>query len=552
MDEYKWLTKEDIGELSLIEVEGELFRRDFRKFIRESWHVIDSDVYRHNWHIDALAEHLQWVALGEIQRLMIMMPPRMGKSIITGVNFPAYLWTIDPGLKMITGSYDLSLAIRDARKARQLIMSPWYQRRFVDTLPERERWTLVDSFTRRRQDFYTNSMNGHRVAVSTDGKTTGEGGSLMIIDDPLNAKAAIKSKVERKNAIEWYNWAARSRLNNQNEDSIIVNAQRVHEDDLQGHLLKEEGSVTSGGRWVVLELPNEYNPRRKCIVEVPGLGKTFEDPRTEEGELLNPTRLGAVATKELKRAMGREYTAQYQQNPASDDGLILKRSYWGRWEWPEWHPERNQPRPLPQVHTIVAVVDTAFEASEDDDESACTVWGLFEHHEEEINPRTGKAGVSTYRQCAILLGAWRDHLEFPELREKVRATHEKFDCDLVLVEKKSSGHSLLHELRNAGLPVRGVKLGVRDKVERARIASLPLADGRIFYLPDRPWAEDVVDMCAKFPMADLKDIVDTCVIAWAWMRARSIVGTADTDEDGDASPFDEIERAANRERPIYG
>lgn len=550
--EYEWITKEELGNLNLIEVEAELFRRDFRKFVAGCWHVIDSDEFVPNWHIDAIADHLQWVVLGEIDRLMIMMPPRMGKSVLCGVAMPAYVWAIEPGRKMITASYDQSLSIRDARKSRQLIMSPWYTKRFIETLPPEEQWTMVDQFTRRRQDFYTNSMNGHRVAVSTDGKTTGEGGSMMVIDDPLNAKAAIKSEVERKNAIDWFNWAARSRLNNQNTDPIVLNAQRTHEDDLHGYLLKEEGNIMSGGRWTVLELPNEFNPRRKCIIEVPGIGRTFEDPRTKEGELLNPLRLGTAASEELKRAMKREYTAQYQQSPASDDGLILKRSYWQRWEWPEWHPERDTPRPLPQVHTIFMVVDTAFEAKEEDDESACTVWGLFEHYEENLSPRAeGMQGTGTYKQCAILLGAWRDHLEFPELRAKVRETHEKFDCDLVLVEKKASGHSLIHELRKHGLPVRGVKLGVRDKVERARIASLPLADGRIFYIPGRPWADDVVDMCAKFPMADLKDVVDTCVIAWAYMRARSIVGAADTDEDGDARPFDEIEKDASR-RPLYG
>jgi predicted phage terminase large subunit-like protein len=209
--------------------------------------------------------------------------------------------------------------------------------------------------------------------------------------------------------------------------------------------------------------------------------------------------------------MKREYTAQYQQNPASDDGMILKRSYWKRWEWPEWHPQRNEPRGLPQVHTVIAVWDTAFETKEEDDESACTVWGLFEHYEDTISGRTGEIvqNGGTYKQCAILLGAWRGKLEFPDLREKAKEIHAKFECDYVLVEKKASGHSLVQELRRAGLPVRAVKIGVRDKVERARIASLPLADGRIYYIPGRPWAEDVVDMCAKFPMADLKDIVDT-------------------------------------------
>lgn len=541
----------DLGQLSLLNVEAELFRREFAKFVPAAWHIIDSDVFSPNWHIDAIAEHLQWVALGEIKRLMIMMPPRMMKSILCSVMFPAYLWTIDPGWKLITGSYDQGLSIRDARKSRQLIMSPWYQRRFVETMPEDERWSMVDQFARRRQDFYTNSKNGHRVAVSTDGKTTGEGGSLMLIDDPLNAKAAVKSDLERKNAIDWYNWAARSRLNNQNTDSIVLNAQRTHEDDLHGYLLKTEGNVSSGGKWVVLELPNEYNPRRKCIVEVPGIGQTFTDPREKEGELLCPARLGTGATEDLKRGMGREYTAQYQQAPASDDGLILKRSYWQKWEYPEWHPDHQKPRPLPAVHTIIATFDTAFETKEENDESACTVWGLFEHHEDTYNKRTGeilKAG-GVYKQAAILLASWRDRVEFPELRDKAKEIHKEFDCDYILVEKKASGHSLVQELRRVGLPVRAVKVGVRDKVERARIASLPLHDGRVYYIPGRAWADDVVDMCAKFPMADLKDIVDTCVITWAYMRVRSIVGADETDEHGDMEPFEQIERASSK--PLY-
>jgi len=540
------LTQQDIAGLTLASVEGELMRRDFRKFVPGAWHTVDSDVFQHNWHIDAVAEHLQWVALGEIQRLMIMMPPRMMKSILCSVMFPSYMWAIDPGTKMITGSYDASLSIRDARKSRQLIMSPWYQQRFVDTLPEEERWSMFDALARKRQDYYTNSKNGHRVAISTDGRTTGEGGSIFIIDDPINAKAAVKSELERKNAIDWYNWAARSRLNNQNTDSIVLNAQRTHEDDLHGYLLKQEGNVASGGRWVVLELPNEYNPRRKCIVTVPGLGETFRDPREHEGELLCPGRLGARATKELKAGMQREYTAQYQQSPASDDGLILKRSYWQKWEYPQWHPQHTEARPLPQVHTIIAVLDTAFETGEENDESACTIWGLFEHHEQMPSGRPGGESKEVYKQAAILLGAWRDKVEFPELRAKAREICDEFDCDYVLVEKKASGHSLIQEMRRAGLPVRGVKVGSRDKVERARIASLPLADGRIYYIPGKAWAEDVIDMCAKFPMAALKDIVDTCVIAWAYMRMRSIVGANETNEEGDTEPFEEIEKSVKR------
>lgn len=537
----------DIGQLTLAEIEGELMRRDFRKFIPGAWHVVDSDVYKPNWHIDAIAEHLQWVILGEITRLMIMMPPRMGKSLATGVMAPAYCWALDPRVKLITASYDQTLSIRDARKSRQLIMSPWYQQRFIRTLPAEEQWGLVDQFTRQRQDFYTNTKNGHRVAISTDGRTTGEGGSLFMIDDPLNAKAAIKSEAERRNAIEWYNWAARSRLNNQNTDAVVLNAQRTHMTDLHGYCLEKEGRVESGGRWVVLELPNEYNPRRKCVITVPGIGETFRDPRTEEGELLCPERLGKTATKELRAGMGYEYDSQYQQNPMGDDGRILKRSYWQRWEYPEWHPEKGKTMPLPECHTILITWDTAFETKEEHDESAYTVWGLFEHHEEQIGERGGMKKV--FKQAAILLGAWRGKLEFPELRTKAKEVQRQYEADLVLIEKKASGHSLIQELRRAGLPVRGVKVGSSDKIERARISSLPLSDGRIYYLPGRPWAEDVVEMCARFPVEDLKDIVDTCVITWAYMRMRSLVGANETDEDGDTEPFEEVKRMGRK--PVY-
>lgn len=557
------------GRLDLTQVQGEIYRRDLRRYQAEMWHIIENKQYTNTYHLDAICDHLAYVSLGDIKRLIINVPPRMTKSITCGVGFPTWEWANNPGTQFLCASYEKSLAERDGWKAKTVIESPWYQKNLIDTLPSEDRWWLNPEMQQRK--YYTNSKGGHRISISTGGKTTGEGGDILMFDDPHNARD-VYSDIKRQSVIDWYDNAARSRVNDQNTGRIILIGQRTHDDDLFGYLLKKEGTIQQGGPWVQLTLPNEYYSKRRCITILPPPqvwdkergelvykeetdqeltdrteNPIFVDPRTEDGQLLAPSRLGTIATEELRNGMAkRDYEGQYNQNPATDDGLIIKRKWWRPWAYPAWHEKKGKMMPLPACSMIIQVYDTAFEEKEENDESARTTWGIFEHSPVIQDPRTGGTRTLPARMCAILLESWHDRVPFPELWREAKESHKDFEPDLVLIEKKASGHSLIQEFRKAGLSVRGVPVAT-DKVARAHVAVLPLEQGNIFH-PPMPWAEEVITMCAKFPMAKEKDVVDTCTMAWQALRRMGEVdaGSTDLDDDGTWHLF------RQKKRRLYG
>ena len=424
----------------------------------------------------------------------------------------------------------------------------------------------------QRREYYTNSKGGHRISISTGGKTTGEGGDILLFDDPHNARD-VYSDIKRQNVIDWYDNAARSRVNNQNTGRIVLIGQRTHDDDLFGYLLKKEGTIEQGGVWTHLNMPNEFSTKRRCVTILPPpMGwniKTgeleklkespkqreerlenpiFEDKRSKDGDLLCPPRLGTLLTAELKQGMAkRDYEGQYNQNPATDDGLIIKRAWWKAWAYPEWHDKAGQRMPMPNCTMIIQVYDTAFEEKEEADSSARTTWGIFEHEPETLDPRTGAIKRDRPRSCAILLEHWEDKVTFPDLWREAKESYEDYKPDFVAIEKKASGHSLIQEFRKADIPVRGIPVFI-DKVARAHIAILPLEQGNVYYPPSK-WADEVITACAKFPMAKEKDTVDTCTMAWMILRKLNEVGIGDdVQEDGTWNVFD---RKPKRKR-LYG
>jgi predicted phage terminase large subunit-like protein len=463
-------------------------------------------------------------------------------------------WIDNPATQWLTSSYDLNLSTRDALKSRRLIESPWFLDRWSDAFQVR-----TDENQKAR---YSNTDGGHRIAITSGGRTTGEGGDIILLDDSHNAREAY-SDTKRENIIEWYDNAMRSRLNNQNTGRVVHVGQRVHEADVIGHVIKKEGrcNVEERGKWVHLVMPNEFRPSTKCIINLPSEVEKaandpeyeakvfFEDPRTEEGELLCPGRLGRKATESLKPPTGmslRDYNSQYQQDPAADDGLILKRSWWLPWQWPEWSNKHHERREMPECEMIIQIYDTAFEEEEENDYSARTTWGVFLHQSERMNTKTGQLIKGPEKRCAILLEAWHDKVAFPDLRREARTSYDDWEPDWVIIEKKASGHSLIQELRKSGIPVKAVDPKGKDKVLRAHLSSGPLEQGCVFYVPGHLQAHDVIEECAKFPMGQYKDYVDTVVMALAFLRRMGSIEYFDEDE-GELNLF-----KPRRERGIYG
>ena len=462
-----------------------------REFTKASWGTIEPGVeFKNNWHIDAISDHLQAVVEGDIKRLIINVPPRHMKSISVAVALPAWTWASRPSKKFLFASYAASLSIRDSVKCRRLIDSPWYKAHFGD------KFKLTDDQNAKQR--FENDKTGFRISTSVGGALTGDGGDIICIDDPHNSIEADSSKV-REGVLDWWDQAMQTRLNDPKTGAFVIIMQRLHEQDLTGHILANQLK----GEWDHLMLPARYevgapNPMRSSL--------GFTDPRTEEGELLWPDRMDEKTLTNLERSLGSYAAAgQLQQRPSPKGGGILKASWWVPWEKEE----------LPEVSYVIQSWDTAFETKESSSYSARTTWGVFK-----------KDGYD----CLIVLEAWYDKVNYPELRKLAQEAYDDWEPDAVLIEAKASGQSLLADLRMAGVPVLAYSPD-RDKVARAHASSALLEDGRIYY-PKRKWAEDLISICAAFPAAKNDDLVDTATQAWLRLRKGWFLGhTEDPEED---------------------
>lgn len=513
-------------------VQAEACRMSLRRFAQEGWHTVDRAKLIWGPHLDALCDHLAYVSLGEIRFLVVNMPPRTSKSLVTSVIYPVWEWLQDPSLQFLTASYALQLSVRDALKSRRMIESEWFQRRWG------HEWRF--SFDEKLKRQYSNDCGGRRVAISVDSATTGEGGNRLVVDDPHNA-TDVESEVDRKAKHDWWDHAMSSRLNQPDKDAWIVNGQRTGEDDLFGHIERTHDMKEI----VRLVLPNEYDPKRHCKTFLPYTGKKiFSDWREKAGELLVPQRLTKAATVRLKRTMKDKYTLQYNQNPKGVEGAILKRSSWQPWAGD-----------APECKYLFTVYDTAFEEGEENDFSARTDWGIFEYRPwiEHEDPDTGDVVRirGKPRNAMILLGRWKDKIAYHKLKAEAKTHYRRHKHDWTLVEKKATGIVLCQDLsraRVAGLRKISLAHGKYkiDKVERANLASVVLDEGLVFYPEGRAWADEVIDECAKFPNATNDDITDTVVMALQFVRRMNEVGVWE-----DEAPDGEV-RLFKRKRALYG
>ena len=474
-------------------VRSEKMKRSLKEFTKNSWQAIEPgrDFYD-NWHIDAISEHLQAVVEGDIKRLIINVPPRHMKSISVAVALPAWAWTIQPDKRFLYASYAGSLSIRDSVKCRRLIDSQWYQRYFGDM------FNLTSDQNQKQR--FENNKNGQRIATSVDGALTGEGGDIIVIDDPHNVREAESSKV-REGVLEWWDQAMQTRLNDPKTGAFIIIMQRVHENDLTGHILGNEYNA-----WDHLCLPARYEKQHPTPTRST-LG--FIDPRTKEGELLWEKRVDEKTLGSLEKSLGSYASAgQLQQRPMPKGGGILKADWWQEWE----------SETLPDIEYLVQSYDTAFSTKETSSYSARTTWGIFRENG-QVN--------------AIVVEMWYDRVSYPELRKLAQEAYDDWQPDTVLIEKKASGQSLLQDLRMAGIPVLAYNPD-RDKIARAHASSALLEDGRIFYPKGKKWAKNLIDICSAFPAGDNDDIVDTCTQAWLRLRKGwFITHSTDYDEDED-------------------
>ncbi|RJQ53479.1 MAG: hypothetical protein C4521_07475, partial [Actinobacteria bacterium] len=457
-------------------------RASLAEFARQAWPLVQPGrPLIWSWHLDAICEHLQAVSDGRIRRLLINVPYRTGKSLFTGVFWPSWDWIHRPERQWLSVSYAQRLATRDALRTRRLIQSPWYQ----------ARWPHVRlSGDQGEKSRYECEAGGYRLSAGMTGGVMGDGADILLIDDPHDRQSA-HSEIERQGALTTYDEALTTRLNDPKSSAIVLIMQRLHEQDLSGHVLGREA-----GQWTHLMLPMEYEPERKCRTQ---LG--WSDPRSTPGELLCPERIGPDELAEMKISLGSYAAAgQLQQRPSPAGGGIIRKAWWRLWP---------KGKPIPPPLHVFASLDTAF--SERDHEhaaySARTTWMVFEDD--------SACGA----HALLLLSAWWDRVGYPELRKAVKDHHRQAELDCTVIERKASGLSLIQDLRRIRRPslnVRGFDPGRLDKTARAYVASPMFEAGRIYY-PDREWARKVIEMVGSFPSgappsADITDTVTQAVI----------------------------------------
>jgi len=527
-------------------VEAETMRREMRQFVKGAWSTVEpGKQFVGGPHIDAICDHLTFVSLGDIDDLVINIPPRHSKSTIVAVMWPAWEWTWNPSEQWLFTTYAQDLTIRDSVKCRRLIMSPWYRERWAD------KFHLSGDLNQKKR--FDNNHNGYRLATSVGGSATGEGGDKIVVDDAHNMKE-INSDVIRQGVLDWWSDVMSTRGNNPKRLGRVIVAQRGHHKDICGHVLQQGG-------WVHLNLPGYYRakthcttvslkdgPKRDAEKQPPALLERFSEPlekgeviwedwRSKEEQLLAPQRFGP---KEMKKLQGeltqRAFEAQIQQNPSAEGGNILKLAHWRRWQDTE----------MPEFDMVIQTYDTAFEEQEENDCSARTTWGIFEWEERSSPDLPWQLRFDGQkRMCAIMLERMNERLEFPDLRKDALESAARWKPDRILVEKKASGHSLIQELKRAGLPVTKIKVS-DSKWARAHAASLVLERGCLWYVKRR-WSAEVMDQCAEFPTGEFDDLVDTVTMTALWLRRRWNAEYLDEDDDEEVN----LMRDSKTRKPIY-
>jgi predicted phage terminase large subunit-like protein len=475
-----------------IRADAALCSGNLRVFVAGAWAVVEpATAFKGNWHIDAICEYLQAASRGEIRRLLINLPPRHMKSMTTSVFFPAWIWTFAPYTRFLTVSYGANLAERDAVRSRDLLRSSWYRERW----PELELKGDVNRTSR-----YENTHTSYRIATGVGGEATGEGGDVIIIDDPLKLEEA-QSDTALARVIDWHDGTLSTRFNDPQTGVEIVVMQRLHERDLAGHLLEQDG-------WNHLCLPARYEPQHPFVWP--------NDPRTTEGELLWPDHYPEPELARLERSLGGFRAAgQLQQRPAAVEGELLKRGWWHYFDPSYTHPDKIAM--LPAFTHIVASWDTAFEDKTTSDFVVGQVWGV--------------AGADRY-----LLYSFRRHANLRATIQAMRDAHRWAEqrwpraAHTTLVEKSANGAEIVAELKRELPGVLPLTVSA-DKITRAIAATPPLEAGNV-YLPGRvasdtaagyhapDWVASFIEEAATFPNGRHDDQVDAYSQAMNWIRER--------------------------------
>lgn len=475
---------------------AERCKRSLYQFVKHFWPVIEEGTeFIDSWHVAAICDHLQAVSEGHINNLLINIPPGFAKSMICSAFWPAWGWIRRPYLRYLFGSYEEGLTYRDSCRHRTLVKSKMFRDMFDPG------WDIAKNVDAK--GYFENTATGFRKTFYMGSQVkTGWRAHYVMVDDPMSAEKRHDA-LAKKEVIDTWDTVLWSRPNRNNEHAFIVVMQRLSEDDLCGHIIS-----TYGDRYVKLILMNEFEHKRKCITYINGV-KFFEDPRTQEGELLCPRLMSAEMTAQAKVIMGHvDYSAQYQHNPIPSSGNrfeVSKFQYWNYSSPPYLinlvsRDGTTKNIRLDRLQRFVAIDVAASEKTVAD----YTVMGMF--------------AMTDVKELILLHLIRIQKKEY----EVVNTASELFGMKswgqnppyMIAVEDNGVGLPIAQAMQTVGLPVKFIHVN-KEFVSRTATAIVRIEGGQIFF-PDlsiAPWMHDFIHEMSAFPNGKNDDQVSMISIA---------------------------------------
>lgn len=449
-----------------------VLRNDFSSFLEKVFMELNPGTpFLRNWHIDMLADRLERARVGDLRRLIINQPPRMLKSTIASIAWPAFILGHDPTTRIIVVSYSQSLGSDLSRSFRRVVESDWYKSAFPGM-----------HLTKITDELIETSSGGSRRATSIDGSLTGLGGNYLIVDDPMSA-AASSSETEREKVKRFFEQSLFTRLNDKLDGRIVIVMQRLHSDDLSGHLLARDPNG-----WTHICLPAIATND-----EVIDIDSKHQYHRLN-GSVLHQEREPMEALNEAKRNLGSiQFEAQYQQAPIPDKGNLILR---------EWFKIYNGPIDC-SAGKIVQSWDTAFKDDPSCDWSVCTTW---------YSKNGNHYLIDVYRKQRI----------FPDLLRDAVTLNTKYNPNAVLIEDQGTGTTMIQTLRtDAGIPAIGRRS--KDSKQTRLVSVQPQIEAGTVFLPDQAtWLGAFLNELCGFPANRHDDQVDSVSQYLIWARERAL------------------------------
>lgn len=501
MSEYEGVDPADYSMLQDdIGLDRELASRSFREYVELAWPQVEpSQPFVGNWHIDSICDVLESVKLLEILRLIVNVPPGVGKSLLVSVLFPSWLWTIAPGTKVLSGSYNEDLAKRDTLRSRTLMESPWWRARWGHQMqPNKAAWASGE---------YRNKQGGLRKAVGVATGVTGEHGHVQIVDDPHKpydiSGPADTSKASLKKVSTWWSQTMSTRFVERSTGARIIVMQRLHEGDLSGLMLAEGGyhhlCLPMMYEPKVASFPTKANPEhRPCpIKKCKSTHDPDHDPRTESGELLDKIRSPAKAVATQRRELGSHgAAAQHDQIPGPADGSIFKKHQF------RYYRKADLPK---RFQRQIQSWDMTFKKTDSGSWVVGQVWGQIGadcYLLDQVRERMGMSAT-----CAAVR---KLSLKWPKAHKK-------------LVEAKANGEAVVDTLKGE---LTGLTLVNPDGGKEARANSVePVWESGNVWIPhpeEQPWAGDFEEEVLGFPAVVHDDQVDTMTQAVHFLRRHGL------------------------------